>query len=220
MKLVGYIRKVADLNSEKAAGANQRRQLEAYCAETGHELVEVFEEAEESSQEQFHEAIEALKTSGSGLVAVNLDQIARNAREIIALVDMLQMAGKDLVLVELQLDTTQGDGKAILKAIAVAAKLGAGVTPTQAGRRAKAASGGYAYGAPPFGKQAQNRELVDCPKEQMTIELIYQQRQQGKSLRAIASYLNLMGYPPKRGERWNHVSVKNVLDRHRSRQAS
>ncbi|MEO0375562.1 MAG: recombinase family protein [Cyanobacteria bacterium P01_A01_bin.17] len=82
------------------------------------------------------------------------------------------------------------------------------------GRQAKAAQGGYAgYGSPPFGLRSQNGELVENPKEQEIVDLIRRHHKSGKSLQQIADWLNQNGYQTKRGQQWQRISVKRVLDR-------
>lgn len=82
------------------------------------------------------------------------------------------------------------------------------------GRQAKAASGGYAgYGSPAFGQRSVNGELVENPAETEIIELIRRHHKSGKSLQKIANWLNQQGYTTKRGQPWQRVSVKRVLDR-------
>jgi DNA invertase Pin-like site-specific DNA recombinase len=82
------------------------------------------------------------------------------------------------------------------------------------GRKAKAAKGGYAgYGSPAFGQQSLNGELVENPQEQEVIDLIRRHHKSGKSLQQIADWLNQQGYITKRGQKWQKISVKRVLDR-------
>lgn len=82
------------------------------------------------------------------------------------------------------------------------------------GRKAKASDGGYAgYGSPAFGQQSVNGELVDNPTECQIIELIRRHHKSGKSLQKIADWLNQQGYTTKRGQLWQRISVKRVLDR-------
>jgi DNA invertase Pin-like site-specific DNA recombinase len=82
------------------------------------------------------------------------------------------------------------------------------------GRRAKAAQGGYiGYGSPAFGQQSVDGELVENPDEQQTIELIRRHHKSGKSLQQVADWLNHHGYMTKRGQQWQRISVKRVLDR-------
>jgi DNA invertase Pin-like site-specific DNA recombinase len=81
-------------------------------------------------------------------------------------------------------------------------------------RRAKAERGGYAgYGSPAFGQRAIDGELVDNPDEQKIIELIRRHHKSGKSLQQIADWLNQNRYTTKRGQQWQRISVKRVLDR-------
>jgi len=82
------------------------------------------------------------------------------------------------------------------------------------GRQEKAANGGYAgYGSPAFGECAQNGELVENPQEKTIIEFIRRHHKSGKSLQQIADWLNQQGYQTKRGQQWQRISVKRVLDR-------
>jgi DNA invertase Pin-like site-specific DNA recombinase len=84
----------------------------------------------------------------------------------------------------------------------------------QQGRQAKAAQGGYAgYGSPAFGQQSLHGELIENPDEQQIIEIIRRHHKSGKSLQDIADWLNREGYRTKRGQRWQRISVKRVLDR-------
>lgn len=82
------------------------------------------------------------------------------------------------------------------------------------GRKAKASNGGYAgYGSPAFGQRSVNGELVNDPIECQVIELIRRHHKSGKSLQKIADWLNDQGYTTKRGQPWQRISVKRVLDR-------
>jgi hypothetical protein len=82
------------------------------------------------------------------------------------------------------------------------------------GRQAKADSGGYAgYGSPAFGQRSIDGELSADPTESQIIELIRRHHKSGKSLQKIADWLNQQGYATKRGQTWQRISVKRVLDR-------
>jgi DNA invertase Pin-like site-specific DNA recombinase len=81
-------------------------------------------------------------------------------------------------------------------------------------RRIKAAQGGYAgYGSPAFGQQSIDGELTENIDEQQIIELIRRHHKSGKSLQQVADWLNHSGYTTKRGQQWQRISVKRVLDR-------
>jgi hypothetical protein len=81
-------------------------------------------------------------------------------------------------------------------------------------RQAKAESGGYAgFGSPAFGQRSVKGELIADPLECQVIELIRRHHKSGKSLQKIADWLNDNGYRTKRGQPWQRISVKRVLDR-------
>ncbi|MEU6170193.1 recombinase family protein [Streptomyces tanashiensis] len=81
------------------------------------------------------------------------------------------------------------------------------------GRASKAAKGGYAYGAPPFGKQAVDGELVDAETEKATEELILRwHEEEGIGPRPITRRLNEQGIPAKRGGKWHPATVARILD--------
>jgi DNA invertase Pin-like site-specific DNA recombinase len=82
----------------------------------------------------------------------------------------------------------------------------------RAGRRLKAERGGYAYGRPPYGYRAENRELVPNELEQMAMTLAWNLRADGASLRLIASTLESHGYRRKNGStHWYPAQVARLL---------
>jgi DNA invertase Pin-like site-specific DNA recombinase len=83
----------------------------------------------------------------------------------------------------------------------------------QAGRRRKAARGGFAYGAPLYGKRAVHGELVDDPAEQRVVARIRELHAAGVSLRQIAQTLDAEGVRPRRGRRWQDRTVAKIVAR-------
>lgn len=88
------------------------------------------------------------------------------------------------------------------------------------GRRAKAAAGGHAEGAPSFGWAAEGRTednphgaLVMDQAEQRAVELMRELHAGGASLRQICEALTAEGIPTKRGGRWQANTVRRILDR-------
>jgi site-specific DNA recombinase len=220
MKLVGYIRVSSESQADNTSLADQRDRLEAYAKAFNYELIEVFTEVgsgkNASDRPQFQAALEAIKNGADGIISTKLDRIARNARDVLALVeDTLQPDNKHLILLDLNVDTSNPQGKMILTIMAAVAELERNVINdrTQGGRKAKAASGGYAYGSPAFGQTAIDGELVTDAKEAEIIELMRRHRKSGKSHNAISKYLNNQGITTKRGSKWTNVQVKRVLDR-------
>lgn len=218
MKLVGYIRVSSESQADNTSLAEQRRRIAAYCEAFGHELVQVFQEVGSGKnaehRPQFQAALAMVRTQADGIVALKLDRIARNTRDVLALVeDTLQLHNKALVLLDLQVDTSTPTGRMILTVMAAVATLERDVINerTQGGRKAKAAQGGYAYGAPKLGQRAVAKALVVDDAETAVIALMKKHRRSGKSFSAIAAWLNAQNIPTKRGKAWHHATVKNVL---------
>jgi site-specific DNA recombinase len=218
MKLVGYVRVSSESQRDNTSLAEQRKRIEAYCLAFGHELVQVFEEVRSAkkteSRPEFLAALELVKTGADGIVALKLDRIARNTRDVLALVeDVLQPANKALVLLDLNVDTSTPTGRMILTVMAAVATLERDVINERmdTGRRAKAESGGYAYGSPKLGFQAVGGELVPDSTEQAAIDMAKRHKRSGKSLGQIATWLNQNGYQTKRGGPWYPQTVKRAI---------
>jgi site-specific DNA recombinase len=217
MNLIGYIRVSTDAQADNTSLGEQRERIEAYCKAFGHNLVEIYTEVgsgkNAKDRPQFQAALEAIKQA-DGLVSLKLDRIARNTRDVLTLVeDVLQPQNKALVLLDLNVDTSTPTGKMILTVMAAVATLERDVITerTQTGRRAKQASGGYAFGSPAYGWQSVNGELVPNEEEQGVIDLIRRHRRAGKSFNLIAGYLNSQDIKTKQGKSWSAVQISDIL---------
>ena len=223
MKLVGYVRVSSESQAENTSLVEQRKKIEAYCYAFGHELIATFEEVGSGKnacdRPQFISALEMVKTSADGIISAKLDRLARNTRDVLALVeDVLQPQNKALVLLDLQVDTSSPTGRMILTVMAAVATLERDVINerTQGGRKAKSADGGYAYGSPRFGQVSIDSELVEDSDETATIEIIRKHRKSGKSYQSIADYLNQKNLKPKRGGTFKPSSVGDICRRLKS----
>ncbi|MBD2214694.1 recombinase family protein [Nostoc linckia FACHB-104] len=220
MKLVGYVRVSSESQAENTSLREQRQKIEAYCYAFNHELLQIFEEVgsgkNTTHRPQFLEALKLVSESADGIIAAKLDRLARNTRDVLALVDdVLQPQRKALILLDLQVDTTTPQGYMILTVMSAVAKLERDIINerTQGGRRAKADNGGYAYGAPAFGQKAVDGELIPDLEELDAIEAIRKHHKSGKSFGAISQWMNINGYKTKLGRQWHPNSVKRVVDR-------
>jgi site-specific DNA recombinase len=220
MKLVGYIRVSTSGQEDNTSLSEQRRRIQAYCDAFGHELFHVFEEVgsgkDAKGRPQFQTALEMVRTSADGIVALKLDRIARNTRDVLELVeDILQPNDKALVLLDIQVDTSTPTGRMILTVMAAVAQLERDVIKerTQEGRRVKASSGGFAFGSPAFGHHSIEGQLLTNHPEAQVIELIRKHHKSGKSFHQIAIWLNTQAYSPKRGGSWHRQTVQKVIER-------
>lgn len=220
MRLIAYCRISTTSQSDNTSLEDQRRKLESYCQVFDHELVAVFDEVESGKNAHqrpiFNQALELLMTDADGIISTKLDRIARNTRDVLALVeDILVPNSKSLVLLDLNVDTSKPIGKMILTVMAAVAALERDtiIERTQGGRKAKADKGGYAYGSPKFGEQSVQAELVENEQEQEVIDLIRRHRKSGKSYLLIAEYLNANNIPTKSNKIWYATTVSNIYKR-------
>ncbi len=221
MKLVAYTRVSSDSQAENTSLDDQKSRLLSYAHAMGHEVVQVFTEVGSGSsmdkRPEFQKAVEVM-TSGNadGIIALKLDRIGRNTRDILALVgDVLKPLGKALILLDVGVDTSTPAGEMVLTMLAAMAQMERQMIEerTKRGRQVKHEKGGYAFGAPQIGQQAVGGALVIDEAEQAIIEVIRKHRRAGKSPQAIADFLNQNSYPTKRGGQWQHSTVRNVLKR-------
>lgn len=220
MKLVGYVRISTDSQIDNTSIEDQREKLKAYAIAFGHDLVEIFEEVQSgkntSSRPEFIKAMQMVVNTADGIIATKLDRIARNTRDVLAMVeDVLKPNNKSLVLLDINVDTSSPTGIMVLTMLAAMAQLERDVIKerTQGGRKSKKASGGYAYGSPKFGAESRNAELVVNEAEAEVIEIIRRHRKSGKSFQKIADYLNQNSYQTKENKKWYATTISNVYKR-------
>lgn len=220
MRLIGYVRVSTSKQENNTSLEDQERRIKSYCDAFGHELVNLYVEVgsgkSTKDRTQFNLALQDLSDNADGIIALKLDRIARNTRDVLALVeDVLSPQNKALVLLDLQVDTSTPTGKMILTVMAATAALERDTINSrmQNGRSAKAADGGYAYGSPAFGSKSVAGTLTEDESEQKVISLIRNHYKSGKSPQKIADYLNAQDIPSKRGGKWSRNSVVRVLER-------
>ncbi|MEX0663822.1 MAG: recombinase family protein [Acidimicrobiia bacterium] len=229
MRLIGYVRVSTDLQAERGSGIQEQSEsIAGWCAARGYELVGVFRDEGVSGAEGLEgrsglaAALEAIRSGDAqGVVVRRLDRLARDLVVQEQLLAEVKRCGGRLF------STADGEGafleddaddpsrrliRHILGAVAEYER-SLIVLRLQTARRRKAEAGGYAYGAPPFGFRAQNRELVPDGREQATIERMVTLHRMGASLRDVAATLNAEGRGPKRSATWRPECIARVLTR-------
>lgn len=228
MKVVAYLRVSTDKQAEEGLGLDvQRQAITAWAKTEGHRVV--LWAADEGvsgsngvdTRAGLFEAIDALKDgTGAALVVYRLDRLARDLVLQEQLLADLRRIGADVF-------TTAASEQAYLKddpddpSRAMIRQVLGAVNQYErsmirlrlrSGRRRKAEKGGYAYGAPPFGWEARDRELVPIPAEQATITRIRELRDEGLSLRQIAWVLDQEQRPARRGN-WTPRTLAQIIRR-------
>lgn len=234
IRAVAYLRVSTDRQAEEGFGLEvQRESLRAWAAS---ERVWVRywaqDEGRSGADELAHrpglaEAIGLVRARrADALVVARLDRLARKLMLQEYLRSEVLRAGGQLrsavPIEDLHLREDPGDptGRLVRQILGAIAEYERDIIRLrmQAGKAAKAASGGYTGGAPPFGWQAVGRQLVPHPGEQEVLRRMRRLHRAGVSYRSIARELNERGYPAKRG-RWHPLTVGKILERSSRRPA-
>lgn len=230
MRAVGYCRISTEAQAEGLGLDVQRETIEAWAAEAGAELVEVFTDTTSGSNQLEYRtglvgAIDAIrKGEAQALVVPRLDRLARD------LVIQEQVLGEVWSLEASVVSCATGEGRIaddpddpsrrlirqVLGAVSEYERAMI-VARMRRGRMAKAARGGFATGAPPFGWESDGEGgLIESLPEQQVIARMRELRGQGRSFHAIADQLNEEHMPTKWSDgRWHAATVRRVLNRDR-----
>jgi len=220
---VGYIRVSTSGQVEDGHGLDiQEAAIRTWSKEQGHRVVDVFrDEGVSGSQEQrdgLEDALSAVRFNGAeGIVVASLDRLARSLTLQEASLQQVWGSSGDVFAVdtgEVMADDPDDPVRTFVRQILGAvSQLEAGMISRRLrrGREHKAAQGGYAYGAPPYGFVAESGQLVLDPDEQCVVLNMIDMRDAGSSLREIATHLNAYGVPAKRGGAWHPQTVARVL---------
>lgn len=245
LRVVAYVRVSTDRQSEEGFGLIiQREAVRRWAKLTGHRLVAVHADEGLSGalpaagRPGLAAALDMIRTGeADALVLPKLDRLARTLSVQEAALATVWTQGGRVFLPEgevLRDDPDDPMRTAMRQMMGVFSQLERGMITARlrAGRAAKAATGGYAYGSPPYGWRADKAAptgLTSVPAEQAVIRRLVVWRQDGVAMREMVRRLNAEGVPPKRraadqnsprGELvpiWSVSSVRRVLARHDAR---
>ncbi len=84
---------------------------------------------------------------------------------------------------------------------------------TLAGKKAKAAKGGFAGSTAPYGYRTDGQgNLIIFEEEAEVVRLIFAMRASGNTLQRIADHLSSVRIPTRRGGRWHPATIRYILD--------
>lgn len=226
MKLAGYIRCSTARQVDGYGLAVQRAEIEKWARREGHRIVHwcsdeaVSGASEAVDREGLSCALSAIEAGRvDGVVVARLDRLARLLTVQEAILSGVWKRGGRVFSADagevMEDDPDDPLRKAIRVFCGAAAELERGLIAVRMrrGRAMKFESGGYAYGAPPFGKVARDGDLVTDPNEAAAVDRIVALRADGMSLREIIGVLEDESIPTKRGGRWHPSTVRQILAR-------
>lgn len=224
-KLVAYYRVSSEGQRDNTSLESQRDQVVKHAALRGHEIIWHYSDIESASGRKkrisFDRAINAVETGGAdGLICAKLDRFARNTVEGLQIAKRWHTLNKQLVVIDLNLDTTSPMGQAIFTVLLAFAELEREVINerTRTGRNKVKNKGGRASGGAPFGftisRDSNNvPRLIPNPDEHSFLLKMHNWRNCGFTFQKIASMLNDLGSRTKYGRSWHSCTVRNVLSR-------
>lgn len=228
MKLAGYIRVSTEGQVDAFGKDVQREAIERSVALLGHEVSEWFEEDGVSGTKDSGDrpALSDLVSRAAEFDGVMCFDATRIARRVVVQETLLALLWKSGLKVFTstagELEQNEDDPTKILirQILGVIAEFDHRNTVKKltAGRKVKAAQGGFVGGTAPYGRAVvgtgKNAQYVTDEVECQVIELIRDWHAMGRSLRAIASNLNDLNTPTKTGKTWEATQVSRIIKRH------
>ena len=226
--VIGYLRVSTDAQAEHGFGLQvQEDAIRAWTKAQGFKLISIHSDEGVSGSNGLDtrvalpEAIAAVREHKAlGIVVYRLDRLARDLVLQETLLAEVRRMGADVFSTSaaeagyLTDDPDDPSRKLIRQILGAVSEYERGMIKLRlrAGRRRKAAEGGYAFGSPPYGKQSIEGVLVNEEAEMAVLVRMRQMQHEGVSLRQIARTFNDEGVPAKRvGSRWHPTTVARVL---------
>lgn len=219
-RLFIYVRVSSESQRDNSSPEDQRRKGHAVADYHGIDVAGVFEDLAVSGATPFGERPEGAKLwaqlqPGDVVCAAKLDRIFRSAEDALVTARQLKDRGVDLIVADLSVDpiTQNGVGKLIFGVFAQFAQFEREriAERTEAGRKAKKATGGYGGGRKPFGYdvvgEGREAKLQPNPKQQAAIADMVKWSDQGDSTRTIAAKVKEV-----HGMYVSHVTVAKILN--------
>lgn len=212
---VAYYRVSTDRQGESGLGLDAQRAAVARHLGAGHvgagRLVAEFQEVESgrrhTNRPQLAAAVALCRRTGATLLIARLDRLARNVAFVAGLMD----SGVEFVAA----DMPHANRLTVHILAAVAEHERELISQRTRAALAEARKRGTRLGNPrwqdslPRARAA--RQIAPPPPN--VVEIMREQREKGRTLRAIADHLNGLGIPSPRGGRWYNERVRAILAR-------
>lgn len=204
----------------------QRDTIAKYCAASGLELVQIFEDPAFSGslppleRPGLHALLESLKAGDiQQVVVTRLDRLARDTMLSLWLLKEIKKLGAELVSIAEPGRWEDPTQKLLLTMVAAFAEFEKSLIASRlsSGRKTKARQGGYAGGKAPIGYKAERggKALTLDEEKVSTVRRVFELRdaKPDASLKKIADILNAEGYTTKEEKPFHPMQVKRILDR-------
>ncbi len=223
-KVIGYVRVSTQEQTAEGFGLEvQRQAIARYCGEHKLHLVTMLADEGQSgsngleARQGLAQALGLIETGqAAALVVYRLDRLARDLLVQETVMARMREAGAEVLSVaEPDVDSDDPTRVLVRHVLGAISQYERALIRGRmmAGKAAKVAKGGYGGGRPRFGCAVKDRALVPEPSEQETVRRVHELRDEGLSLRRIASRLAAESRQPKTGTTWHPTQVARILER-------
>ena len=222
--LVGYARVSTDIQAEEGISMQvQNTQIREYALAKGRELKTICYDFARSGKDDQRPGLAYARqvlAKGDVFLVTNLSRLSRNTKDAITIKEELQDRRVSLVILDLNIDTTDAIGSAMFEIYSTMVSL----ERKQIGNKVSSAMKTHAASGnmnprPQYGYKwvAKKQALEPVDEEQAVIGFIRElkKREPEMSCRAVARTLNEHPEFPRRGlKEWSVVPVQNIMERH------
>jgi site-specific DNA recombinase len=222
--LVGYARVSTDIQAEEGISMKvQDTQIREYAASKGREIKTICYDFARSGKDDHRPGLTYARqvlSRGDVFLVTNLSRLSRNTKDAITIKEELQDRRVSLVILDLNIDTTDAIGSAMFEIYSTMVSL----ERKQIGNKVSSAMKTHAASGnmnprPPYGYRwvAKKQALEVVEEEQAVIGFIRElkEREPEMSCRAVARALNEHPEFPRRGlKEWSVVPVQHIMERH------
>jgi site-specific DNA recombinase len=219
MRVAGYLRVSSDEQVRGFGLDVQRDHVEDFCRQERLELVETYIDPGVSgttpleARPGLSAALEDVRSGRvEAVVVARFDRLARDALTALLIERDFQRAGGTILSAE----GINGNGpdvkmlRTILHGYAELEKARM-VERLREAKRKKAAAGGFAEGAIPYGYRTIDGALEPIPEHAVIVKRMFEEARDGDTPGRIARGLNREGIPSPRGSDWTPKVVRGIL---------
>lgn len=222
---LGYVRVSTDKQARDGNGLGiQRQAVQAHARSNRLRLVTVLSDEGISGAIEHRPALTDLLRQvrpGAVVIVPRLDRLARDLLTQEVILRDIQARGGTVQSCSaaesgyLADDPTDPTRKLIRQVLGAVAEFERSLIRLRlsSGRMTKAAAGGFAYGAPPYGTQSVDGELRQRGEEVEALKMARSLREGGASLRQICLALTAAGHKPRRSTAWHPEVLRRMLAR-------
>jgi site-specific DNA recombinase len=222
--LVGYARVSTDMQAQEGISMPvQDKQIRDYAQTKGREIKTICYDFARSGKDDNRPGLtfaRQILAKGDVFLVTNLSRLSRNTKDAITIKEELQDRRVSLVILDLNIDTTDAIGSAMFEIYSTMVSL----ERKQIGNKVSSAMKTHAASGnmnprPPYGYRwvAKKQALEPVEEEQEVIRFIRELKEKDPemSCRAVARALNEHPEFPRRGlKEWSVVPVQNIMERH------